>query len=89
MNTSIFLTAQNQGSQRGVFASQRSYDIILQILLFIFQFHDSLFISLFSQKGSPGKFSMNVRHNDDDRPDSAGPAATTIERGGGHDAAHD
>lgn len=32
---------------------------------------------------------MNVRHNDDDRPDSAGPAATTIEWGGGYDAAHD
>lgn len=31
---------------------------------------------------------MNVRHNDDDRPDSTGPAAA-IERGGGHDATHD
>lgn len=30
---------------------------------------------------------MNVRHNDDDRPNPAG-AAAVAERGGGHDASH-
>lgn len=30
---------------------------------------------------------MNVRHNDDDRPNPAG-AAAAAERGGGHDAPH-
>lgn len=30
---------------------------------------------------------MNVRHNDDDRPNPAG-AAAVAERGGGHDAPH-
>lgn len=30
---------------------------------------------------------MNVRHNDDDRPNSAG-AATIAEWGGSHDASH-
>lgn len=42
---------------------------------------------LLLQEARRGKFSMNVRHNDDDRPNPAG-AAAVAERGGSHDAAH-
>ncbi len=88
MYTSTLLTEQNQDAQRGCVCKFKIMKLYRSILL-LFEHHLYIFLSVFSQKGSPGKFSMNVRHNDDDRPDSAGPAATTIERGVGYDAAHD
>lgn len=38
--------------KEGVFASLSSYEIILQLLFFIFQFHDSLFLSVFTERQS-------------------------------------